>query len=246
MYGFKFEVEGDFAHFRDPSTQQILETFIGPPKSAVIGLIGAALGIPRGDTKELYQKLKIGIIASRIEGWRKETVNIHNLKSSGKGNGFSEKYKFKYLNNNKVAPTLRKSIVNPRYDIGLFSEDKEFLNKVRDYLKKPIYPLYLGISEYLAWIPYISDTTKCEKKKAETNEEKIFQCFTPKPNEYIPYSKEGFSIKPEVYKVPSKTYKEGKKRKTEFIDLLMQYNVDIRLMEEKEFFKIEGEKYIPI
>jgi len=244
MYGFRFRVESDFAHFRDPSTQQILETFIGPPKSAIIGLIGAALGLSRERVNDLNGKLEIGVSIKRIDGWRKETVNIHNLKDWSKDKNEIKKYKFEFLNQNMVSPTFRKSIVNPKYEIAVFTEDKSLLNEINESLKKPAYPLYLGISEYLAWISYISDIFECEKKIADDDQDKIFDCFIPNPSKFIPYSKEGFSIKPEIYKVPIKTYTKGKKRKAEFIDLLMHYNVDVRLMEEKEYLLIEDEKYI--
>ena len=45
-----FDLEGDFAAFRDPSVTTNQTVTVIPSKSAVIGLIGALLGIQRSDS----------------------------------------------------------------------------------------------------------------------------------------------------------------------------------------------------
>lgn len=239
MYGFKFTMEGDFAHFRDPSTQQTLETYIGPPRSAVIGILSAALGKQRGHTKEVSQKVNIGMLVENIGGWRKEIVTLHNLKYENLKQPSNTKYLFEYLQNNTGTPTLRKSITNPRYTIAVTGENKSYLETLRKGLKSPQYPLYLGINEYLAWIKSISGIESIQAKKG-----KEFSCFVPSPGNFTSCLWQGYSVSPTTVHVPKLTYTENGEHKAEFMNLLMQYNSKIVLEEEKLYYKIDGEKFI--
>jgi len=65
-----FEIEGDFAAFPDPSVTSNKTTYTIPSKSAVIGLIGAMIGVRRPNTfdmlycdgmLELFKSTRIGV-----------------------------------------------------------------------------------------------------------------------------------------------------------------------------------------
>jgi len=65
-----FEINGAFGAFRDPSVTSNQTVYFIPSKSAVIGILGAMIGIPRGHSLDqlysqqyldLFSKTKIGI-----------------------------------------------------------------------------------------------------------------------------------------------------------------------------------------
>lgn len=240
MYGIKFSLGGDFAHFRKPETQQVLETYAGPPRSAVIGMLGAALGKSRGETKELSEKVEIGVRVDRVEGWRKETLNIHNLKSDRLNPDPSTNLSFEYLNKNVVTPTLRNSLVRPKYSIAVISKESSFLKDLREKIRKPEYPIYLGVSEFLAWVFYVSEVEELESPETDD----IFECFVPDPSDFTPCLETGLTIEPSVEKAPRITFSEDGERKSEFMEVLMQYNSKVGLEQEKEYYEIEGDRFV--
>ena len=110
-----FELEGDFAAFKDPSvtTNQIVYTI--PSKSAVIGLIGALIGIDRPNSlKEAYSSDYLTLLKSTSIGI---TVNNAPQKVTFFTNHRS-------LKEPKTKPFKTELLISPNYTIFVNSKDE--------------------------------------------------------------------------------------------------------------------------
>jgi CRISPR-associated protein Cas5 subtype I-B len=77
MKGLVFELWGTYGHFKKPETNNNPLTFDFITKSALLGLIGANLGIERNEMKKLYPKL------SRSFGYNLRLINPVKKESIG-------------------------------------------------------------------------------------------------------------------------------------------------------------------
>ncbi|MEM2741290.1 MAG: CRISPR-associated protein Cas5, partial [Nitrososphaeria archaeon] len=141
LYGFFFDISGDYAHFRHLFTQSFFETLLAPPKTTISGILAAALGyIDEKEIIDLNERILTGVRILNVKGFAQEIINIKNLK--GKTVQFT--------------PVYRNLIVKPTYRIYLGSNDRKLIISIQDALKSPKHTLYLGISEALATIEKIS------------------------------------------------------------------------------------------
>lgn len=155
MKAFYFDIESDIAHFRDPMSHAFLNTFLAPPTHTVIGLLGTCCGFSEKETEEkLSDIILVGNKVLSIRGYLKDLVIMRNLKE----------------NNNIGFPRTRKFLVNPKYRIYVVSEDQNLLKKVSDGVSSPKYTPYLGISDCISYIRYISKLTDVKKTKIKQTE----------------------------------------------------------------------------
>ncbi len=211
LYTFYFDIRADFAHFRDIFTHAFFRTYLAPPRTTILGIIGASIGLNEEDTIKLSDSLYAGTKILSINGIAREIVNVENQKEIG-----------------LKTPTMRTLIVNPIYRIYIGGEDKGLIERIRDSLLKPVYPLYLGITECLANIKDISDIYYC--KKCDT---KCFSCIIPalKYTSKI-LDKTKFVLLPEINKtVYSFKYTPKGREPLKYIDLVMSYNCKLELSE---------------
>ncbi len=98
-----------------------------PSKSGVIGLVAAALGVPRQDKDALHTlaSLRFGIRVDREGTMIRDYHTAHSEKGSS------------YV-------THRYYLADAVFVAGLESEDDELLNKIGKALQAPAFPLYLG------------------------------------------------------------------------------------------------------
>ena len=156
-----FNVNSQFAHFRRIYTTTSPLTYSFPPKTAVIGMIGAILGYSNetllGNRNEhyssLFDKIKIGIkIKKKIKTMR---IGVRYISSKKKTPIIP------FTRGSSRNPIPLEVLVNPSYDIVLIG-DRETLRRVWDKLKCPFYTPYLGLSEFIATIKpikFIKDIT---------------------------------------------------------------------------------------
>ncbi len=121
-----FDLEGDFAAFKDPSVTTNQTVTVIPSKSALIGLLGALLGVKRSnsfdrlyseDYLELFQKTAIGI---RVRNQATKCTFFTNHRS---------------LKEAKTKPYKTELLVNPKYTIYVKSTDevnKALLDRLKD------------------------------------------------------------------------------------------------------------------
>ncbi len=212
LYTFYFDIRADFAHFRDIFTHAFFRTYLAPPRTTILGIIGASMGLNEEDTIKLSDSLYTGTKILSISGIAREIVNVENQKEIG-----------------LKTPTMRTLIVNPIYRIYIGGEDKALIERIRDSLLKPVYPLYLGITEFLANIKDISEIYYSEKD----NNTKYLSCIIP----VVKYTtkildKTKFMLLPEINKtVYSFKYTHKGREPSKYIDLVMSYNCKLELNE---------------
>ncbi len=110
-----FELEGDFAAFRDPSVTTNQTVYTIPSKSALIGLIGALIGIDRSNSNnELYSQDYLSLL-------RHTSIGI-KVKSTPQKVAFFTNHRS--LKENKIKPFKTELLIAPRYTIFVNSEDE--------------------------------------------------------------------------------------------------------------------------
>ncbi|MDR1554407.1 MAG: CRISPR-associated protein Cas5 [Campylobacteraceae bacterium] len=147
------DIWGDFAHFSHPSTVYSSITYPVPPKSAVIGFLGAVCGKTRKEYREwlgeFYYAVSILNPIRKIKLSFNGIPNILNMTYYKKGWMPSSKYKAKQF--------YRELIVQPKFRIFLKIENQNVRNEARDFLSshKSCYTPYLGINSCIADFNYL-------------------------------------------------------------------------------------------
>lgn len=150
MKGFYFDVESDLAHFRDPMSHSFHNTFLAPPTHTIHGLLGACCGFSESECEDkLNNNILVGCNILTIRGYLKDISLMSNQKEN------------KYIG----FPRARKFIVNPRYRIYVAGNDIALIDNLRTGISFPKYTPYLGISDCLAYIRYISKLTDIKETK---------------------------------------------------------------------------------
>ncbi|MDD3925062.1 MAG: type I-B CRISPR-associated protein Cas5b [bacterium] len=143
-----FDVTGDYAHFRKYYSTSSPVTFSVIPPTAVLGIIGAVLGLPREE--ELYVKIlteAVTGIGIRLLSPVKKTrmgINLINTKSNvwvpkQRREGARTQIKFEFLK-------------EAAYRFYITMEDQELFGRLASTLMehKCYYTVSLGLSELLA------------------------------------------------------------------------------------------------
>jgi CRISPR-associated protein Cas5h len=121
-----FALEGDFAAFRDPSVTTNQTVTVIPSKSALIGLLGALLGIQRSNTFDvLYNEEYINLL-------KKTSIGIHVRSQVSKYTFFTN---HRSLKEDKTKPYKTELLINPKYTIYAKSTDEinqALLNRLKD------------------------------------------------------------------------------------------------------------------
>lgn len=197
----KFKLSGDYALFKKPFANNQPQSFVIPPKTAILGMIGAMMGWSKEDyvknlpfDKFLYA---VRLLTSKI---KKEPVGINLMQ--GKNGKFT-------FNENPISnpspdrgqrsPTRYEFIKNIEWEIFLIVEDQTIQKKLFERLEKKgfVYNPNLGMQQLFARIESeeIIDVEICQSinDNIYTSFEKNFVKFKiNKPvvfyNEVIPIS----------------------------------------------------------
>jgi len=121
-----FDLEGDFAAFRDPSVTTNQTVTVIPSKSALIGLLGALLGVKRSNTFDtLYTEDYLNLL-------KKTAIGIQVRSEVAKYTFFTN---HRSLKEAKTKPYKTELLVNPKYTIYVKSTDEinhALLNRLKD------------------------------------------------------------------------------------------------------------------
>ncbi|MEM3398021.1 MAG: CRISPR-associated protein Cas5 [Nitrososphaerota archaeon] len=227
IYGFFFDISGDYAHFRHIFTQSFFDTLLAPPKTTISGILAAALGYDDEiEVIDLNERVLVGVKIIKMSGFAQEIINIKNLKEK----------------TIQFTPVYRNLIVKPIYRIYLGLEDKELIHMTREALKSPKHPLYLGISEALATIENISPIDSIKEDSTLT-----IESITPVIDEgNLPSHK----VDKRNFIVPARRYHTVKSFKLtkrgrlphEYIDLIMFYGGYLEFKKPIDVFQIQDER----
>lgn len=133
----RVEVKGIFNSFREPKAHKSQSTFLVPPRTTILGLAGAALGVDKDDLKEL-KDLKVSTILLEIEGKARDLWRYTMVKKAGR-EGYS------------VGPSIlfRDMLYGAHYYIYYYHPDKEVIKKLKFAFEHPFYALTLGMADEL-------------------------------------------------------------------------------------------------
>ena len=160
-----FRYHAKFGHFRKPYSNVSSLSYPFPPRTALAGLIGAILGVPKAevplklDTKNLK-------VAVEIDSFIKTFTHVTNFRQDSSGGVDYSIRRSKRLkkSESKNIPDCNKAALIPqeilRYPsyivyINLNDNMDEFISRIKN--KRFVYTPCMGLSGFLAEIDYISE-----------------------------------------------------------------------------------------
>lgn len=179
MKALQFEVKGNWAHFKRPETNNNPLTHDLITKTALIGMIGAVLGIERQDMKKLFPVLSEDLLYNVILCSSVKKISL----------GLTSRKAISTVD--KATPKSFEILRNPAYiiTIGLFNESSnDIFDKFVSAVKEgtAIYPPVLGWHNCPAEILFMSEGELSDIKEGDF-ETKGFV----KAGEYIPNVSDG-------------------------------------------------------
>jgi len=180
-----FKLTGDYAHFSHPATIYSSLTYPIPPKTAIMGFLGALIG------EEEYYKLSAIKYSIKVEREIvKKSFVFNGIKFALSSNMH---IKEGYQNSSEKKQFYRELICSPSYTVflNLSNLDEIYSEKIIEYLKehKTSFTTYLGINFCIAdfeWIE-IKKITKIE------DEISVVDTFTHKDD--FEFDKNNYDIK---------------------------------------------------
>ena len=124
----------------DHSQFTIRDTRTEPTKSAVIGLLCAALGRPRWESVQDLSTLKMGVRVNQEGVMQQDYHTIMDGIKSGGGKG-------------RTVLSYRYYIADADYLVGLESKDPELLGVLNSALETPTWQLYFGRKSFVPSCP---------------------------------------------------------------------------------------------
>lgn len=133
----------------------IRETAPEPTRSGVIGLICAAMGIPRHADISRFDQLRMGV---RIDKPGNMRVDYHTAMEVIAANS----------SNRSTVVSTRYYLSDARFIVGLESADIKLLQSIEKALRSPVWPLFLGRKAFpLAVPPFFPDGSIRRNKSLE-------------------------------------------------------------------------------
>jgi CRISPR system Cascade subunit CasD len=129
------------------------DTGLEPSKSGVIGLLCAAMAIPRDDLARLEKlaELKMGVRVDREGVMQKDFHTALNVAKAGGGKP------------KECEPSDRFYLSDACFLVAL-SGDARLLTDIHDALRRPVWPLYLGRKSFVPGLPaWLEDGLRLDK-----------------------------------------------------------------------------------
>lgn len=196
--GLKIKISGLYAFFRIPYNSLLMDTYRFPPKTTIVGMIGAALGWNEKNFLENIRKFKYGVVIESPGELIKEVSSIFKSKNA------------------PIYPIKKIMIYKPVYNVYLSSEDETIVEETYNALRDPKYVLTLGDSENIFY-PKKKDFV--ELMEINETETKSIKCIIPTDlfrtyTEKFEKLEESIDILvPSSIKVPIDFIGKGKKRR---------------------------------
>lgn len=150
-----FDIKGDYGHFKKPYSPMSPVTFPFPPPPAVMGILGAVMGISKTEYHEKlgWNNLKIGVrLLAPIQIFR-SAINLLNTKDG------TDKYLRPRANTNTHIQVNYEFLKNPVFRLFVTGMKTENHNQIKKMLenKKTVYTPVLGLAQCLAEINWIGE-----------------------------------------------------------------------------------------
>jgi len=237
-----FDIAGDFAHFRKYYTTTSPLTFLFPPRTVIIGIMGAVLGKAKHEYMDDFHTDECGIAIQILvnpqnpikkmtlkENWRKGTPRISNR-------GFS------WGEIQEISQIPLEVLKNPAYRIYVSHNNRKVFSELVEFIQKhkSVYTPCLGLSEFICDLDYV-DVSELTRKSSNSDE------FTP-INTVIPKNK--------IEHPKLETGKEyfettipndlTNKRKFNYLDVIFERNgkpIAVKLKKEFSYYSLQNSSH---
>lgn len=126
----------------------VRDTGLEPSKSGVVGLLCAALGRSRDEPVQDLAQLRMGVRVDR------EGTMLCDFHTAGKGGILKASGE---VDRKNLVVSTRYYLADARFLVGLEGDDLDWLAKLHDALRDPVWPLYLGRKAFVpgepVWLP---------------------------------------------------------------------------------------------
>jgi CRISPR-associated protein Cas5t len=156
MFVFSIDAVSETASFRVPETQTFHQTLPLPPKTTIIGMIGAALGkdLPAAHAFASENKILVGVYGKH-RGLMRDLWNYRKLTGKEK-NYTSDQIK----NRIHYSILIREYLCFNVFMIILASEKEDALKELKSAFLSPVYALTAGNSDDLLKICKVSEISQ--------------------------------------------------------------------------------------
>lgn len=155
MFSFSVSGRAATASFRVPETHTFHQTLPLPPKTTIIGMVGAALGLPLQKAHEFAAEhgLLVGVRGSH-KGLMRDLWNYRKV------TGKEKKYTPVDIRNRMhYSILIREYLTDCDFTFYFGAESAESLETVREAMKAPVFALTAGNSDDLFKITMVSPVT---------------------------------------------------------------------------------------
>ena len=166
-----FDIVGKQAHFRKPFANTTRTTFLFPPKTTIIGLLGAIMGFPK--IENISQESEV--IYGGIE--EKDIYNYNDYKINVLFDSVGER-KFTTINHKKDSKSNKQVPFeflqgNIKYTILVYHPNSEFIQSLYQRIvdESPVYPVSLGVAFCRA---HMQNTKIINAKNINQTEDEIY------------------------------------------------------------------------
>lgn len=140
-------LEGPIQSWGTQGRFSIRDTDTDPSKSGVIGLVAAALGMPREDETTLARLATLQM-AVRVDREGTLLRDYHTV-----GGGFFRGERHSVWGTKDPIITHRYYLSNASFLVALGGDDDELLQRIADALRDPAWPLFLGRKSCVPSVP---------------------------------------------------------------------------------------------
>lgn len=156
---------GKYGHFRKPYSNVSSLSYPFPPRTAIAGLLGAILGVPKEEVATKFGGNNLNV-AVAIDKGITTTTHVTNLRQDGSGEinylvkcptkNWKPVNLKKVPERNKATQIPMELLRNPSFIlyINLKYDQEELISRIRN--KRYFYTPSLGLSEFLARLEYMS------------------------------------------------------------------------------------------
>jgi CRISPR-associated protein Cas5t len=211
MFSFSLEAVAITASFRVPETHTFHQTLPLPPRTAIVGMIGAALGKSLDAAHAFIDQheIRVGVFGTH-KGIMKDLWNYRKLTNT-------EYSAEKIQNRNHYSVLIREYLFDNQFTFFFASDDIDSLNKIRNAFFSPCFALTAGNSDDLLKVCTISDVREIQPEKICRFENTVIPGDVSRSYKHdidlkqVPITQTLYT--PQVYLLPTKFEFKGKERR---------------------------------
>ena len=157
-----FNLSGKYALFTKPYTKNQPQSFVIPPKTAIVGMIGGILGFSREEYQEKLKNLKYSVVLK--SDIVKYTTRFNLLQGKSATFSYTKNPLRHPPQRGQRSPTTFEILKNPSWDIFISVED-ELLCEIERRLRLSLfdYVPYLGVANAFAKLELFQEQIELEK-----------------------------------------------------------------------------------